>query len=122
MLVVGLDPERVPGPWDPQPVLDAIAQGMAGLAAHGYDAASCLVGVDGSEDVEATVTTALRSATWDCVLVGGGLRGDPDLVELLEAVVDLVRRYAGDAPLAFNSTPSDLATPVARALARRARA
>ncbi len=29
VLVIGLDPYRVPGPWDPEPVAKAIEAGMA---------------------------------------------------------------------------------------------
>lgn len=50
VLVIGLDPYRVPGPWDPQPVADAIAAGMASLAERGFDAEQCLVGLDDIAD------------------------------------------------------------------------
>src|SRR5680860_1800529 len=53
------DPYRVPGPWDPKPVADAIEIGMAALADCGFDAEACLVGLDGSDDVEARVTICL---------------------------------------------------------------
>jgi len=61
VLVVGLDPYRVPGPWDPTPVAEAIRVGMAGLDDAGFAAEACLVGLDGSEDVAATVSAALAS-------------------------------------------------------------
>jgi len=59
VLVIGLDPFRVPGPWDPQPVVDAIAAGMARFAEAGIGVESCLFGLDGSDDIEAVVTEAL---------------------------------------------------------------
>ncbi|MEZ5093673.1 hypothetical protein [Nocardioides sp.] len=117
VLVVGLDPYRVPGPWDPEPVSEAIRAGMAGLAERGFDARSCLVGLDGSEDVEATVAAALVTGPWDAVLVGGGLRTEETL-EVFEAVLNLVHRLAPAAAIALNSRPDDLATAVERALAR----
>ena len=107
VLVIGLDPYRVPGPWDPKPVADAIEVGMARFAEHGIGAASCLFGLDGSDEVEAVVTAALRARPWECVVIGGGLRGADDQLELFERVVNLVRRYAPAAAIAFNSTPTD---------------
>jgi len=114
VLVIGLDPYRVPGPWDPAPVADAIEVGMAKFAEHGIDATSCLFGLDGSDDIDAVVTEALRSQPWACVVVGGGVRKPEDQVELFERVVNLVRRHAPDAAIAFNSTPSDTYDAAAR--------
>lgn len=114
VLVVGLDPFRVPGPWDPAPVAEAIEAGMTDLADRGYDAQSCLVGIDGSEDAEAHVRQALVARSWACVVIGGGIRKDEDLLLLFESVVNLVRRLAPGASIAFNSTPHDLSDAVAR--------
>ncbi len=113
VLVIGLDPHRVPGPWDPEPVATAVAQGMAELAGAGYDASACSVGLDGSDDVPAVVTDALRSRAWDCVLLGGGLRGGE--VELFEQVVNLVHQEAPRARIAFNDS-FDLLAAVRRQL------
>lgn len=105
VLVIGLDPYRVPGPWDPEPAAAAITAGPAEFAEHGVGVETCLIGLDGGDDVEAVVGDALRAGRWDCVTVGGGLRHSDDQVELLELVVNLVRRHAPDAAVAFNSTP-----------------
>jgi hypothetical protein len=112
--VIGLDPHRVPGPWDPVPVARAIALGMSRFAEAGIGAESCLVGLDGSDDVEAVVTRALDSRRWDVVVVGGGLRADPDQLELFERVVNLVHRHAPDAAIAFNSSPDGTLDAAAR--------
>jgi hypothetical protein len=114
VLVVGLDPRRVPGPWDPEPVATAVAAGMAELAEAGHDADGCWVGLDGSDDIEAVVTEALRRETWDCVLLGGGLRGGD--VELFESLVNLTRKHAPQAAFAFNERPDGLLAAVRRQL------
>ena len=116
VLVIGLDPFRVPGPWDPEPVANAIETGMAGLADRGIDAESCLVGIDEDDDVPTRISEALRSRRWDCVVVGGGIRNSEELVELFESVVNLVRRHAPQAEIAFNSSPENLFEAVARRL------
>jgi hypothetical protein len=113
VLVIGLDPYRVPGPWDPEPVATAIEDGRRQFREHGVPAEFCLVGLDGSDDVDAVVASALRTGPWACVVVGGGVRSDADLCE---RVIGLVRRYAPDAPIAFNSTPSDTYEAAARRL------
>jgi hypothetical protein len=111
VLVVGLDPYRVPGPWDPKPVADGIEVGRARFVERGVGAEFCLVGLDGSDDVEAVVTAALCAQPWECVVIGGGVRHDD---ELFEQVINLVRRHASNAAVAFNSTPADTFDAAAR--------
>jgi hypothetical protein len=111
VLVIGLDPYRVPGPWDPQPVAEGIDIGKSRLTRHGVGAVFCLVGLDGSDDVEAVITAALRTQPWECVVIGGGLRNQ---LELFERVVNLVHRHAPSAAIAFNSTPADTFEAAAR--------
>lgn len=71
----------------------------------------CLVGLDGSDDVEVVVTAALCAQPWECVVIGGGVRNQ---LELFERVINLVRRHAPDAAIAFNSTPADTFEAAAR--------
>jgi hypothetical protein len=114
VLVIGLDPHRVPGPWDPQPVADAIQAGLVRFAEHGVGVQACLFGLDGSDDIEAVVRDALRAQPWECVVIGGG-RGSPGAHSgRVERVINLVRRLAPDAAIAFNSTPSDTFDAAAR--------
>ncbi|OIJ68017.1 hypothetical protein [Streptomyces mangrovisoli] len=116
VLVIGLDPYRVPGPWDPAPVARAIEEGLAKFAEHGVGVETCLIGLDGGDDVETVVADALRARSWECVTIGGGLRHSDDQVELLEQLVDLVRRHAPQAAIAFNSTPATTYEAAARRL------
>jgi hypothetical protein len=114
VLVIGFDPYRVPGPWDPTAVADAVAAGMARFAEAGIGAETCLFGLDGSDDIEAVVTDALDSRPWEVVVIGGGIRKPEELLDLFERVVNLVRRHAPDAAIAFNSSPSDTLEAAAR--------
>lgn len=75
------------------------------------EAVFCLVGLDGSDDVAAVVTAALRAQPWECVVIGGGVRSE---LELFERVVNLVRRHAPDSAIAFNASPSDTFEAAAR--------
>ena len=119
VLVIGLDPYRVPGPWNPKPVADAIEIGMTALADRGFHAEACLVGLDGSDDIETRVAVALQARSWDCVVVGGGIRTPEEQLELFESIINLIRRYAPQAAIAFNHTPHALADAAARGLRRK---
>ena len=119
VLVIGLDPHRVPGPWDPKRVADAIEIGMTALANRGFHAEACLLGLDGSDDIEARVSVALQARSWDCIVVGGGIRHPEEQLELFESIINLIRQHAPQATIAFNHTPHDLADAVARSLRRK---
>ncbi|MEZ0107383.1 hypothetical protein ABH920_001374 [Catenulispora sp. EB89] len=112
VLVIGLDPYRVPGPWDPEPAADAIDRGIARFAEHGVGVETCLFGLDGSDDIPAVVAAALAARSWECVVVGGGVRRSEG--ELFEQVVNLVRRHAPDAAIAFNTEPDTTFEAAAR--------
>ncbi|MCW2494651.1 hypothetical protein [Jatrophihabitans sp.] len=114
VLVIGLDPRRVPGDWDPEPVVEAIAAGFARFVEHDVGVQPCLVGLDGSDDIPAVITAALKATDWECVVVGGGLRVGDEQVQLFEQVINLVRRHAPDAAIAFNSSPNDTFDAAAR--------
>jgi hypothetical protein len=113
VLVIGLDPYRVPGPWDPKPVADAIDVGIVRFAEHGLGVQTCLFGLDGSDDVPAVVTAALRARPWECVVIGGGVR-DASQLDLFEQVLNLVRRHAPGAAIAFSAAPEDTFDAAAR--------
>lgn len=110
VLVIGLDPYRVPGPWDPEPVARGIEAGRARFVEHGVGGL-CLVALDGSDDVVDVVTAALSARPWECVVVGGGVRQE---LPLFEQVVNLVRRYAPGAAVAFSTSPEDTFEAAAR--------
>ena len=114
VLVIGFDPYRVPLP-DPAAVAAALDRGQARFAEFDLDTGTCLVGLD--DDIAAAVTTALAARPWDCVVVGGGIRKPPEALELFELVVNLVRKHAPQAAIAFNSSPEDSADAAARSLA-----
>jgi hypothetical protein len=96
---------------------EAIEAGLAEFAAHGVGVETCLIGLDGGDDVEAVVRSALQAHPWECVTVGGGLRHSDDQAELLERVINLIRRHAPDAAIAFNRTPGNTYEAAARWLA-----
>ena len=111
VLVIGLDPARIPG-YDPEPVVAAIQRGQARFGEHDIEADMCLV--DPAENAEEDIVTALTRKDYACVVVGGGIRKHEPLLELFEKVVNLVRQHAPGAAIAFNSTPEDTADAALR--------
>ena len=114
VLVIGLNPYRVPGPWDPKPVAEGIEVGKTKFVEHGIGAQFCLFGLDGSDNPEQMVAAALQSQPWECVVIGGGVRRAEEQLGLFERVINLVRCHAPDAAIAFNATPSDTYEAAAR--------
>ncbi len=115
VLVIGLDPHRIPGPFDPAPVDAAIEAATARFRDHGIEAHDCLVGLDGTDDVP-TVVTTLQSHPWDCVLIGAGIRRNEELLPLFEQLLNLVHQHAPTAKLALNQGLNDIAEATFRHL------
>ncbi|ANY08647.1 hypothetical protein [Pseudonocardia sp. HH130630-07] len=111
VLVIGLDPVAIPG-YDPAPVLAGLERSRARFRELGIEAHECLV-APGPAALPA-IAAALRARRYDCVVVGGGIRGAPELLGLFEEVVNLAREHAPAAQIAFNTTPSDCADAVRR--------
>ncbi|SEG85505.1 hypothetical protein SAMN04489712_11820 [Thermomonospora echinospora] len=111
VLVIGLDPAKLQE-WDPEPVQAAIARGQARFDDHGIEADWCLVALE--EDPEGAIVQALTREDHDCVVIGGGIRTHEPLLEFFEKVVNLVRRHAPDAAIAFNNRPEDCADAALR--------
>jgi hypothetical protein len=103
VLLIGLDPHAIPG-VDAALVDTAIAIGNQRFAAQGIPVDTCLVKPDASADPQ--IVAQLTAKDYACVVIGGGLRKPDDMVELLERVVQLVRRHAPGAAIAFNTNPT----------------
>jgi hypothetical protein len=111
VLVIGLDPAKLDG-WDPAPVQAALARGRLRFDEYGIEADWCLVAPD--EEPEAAITASLTGRQYACVVIGGGLRSYDPLLELFERTVNLVRRHAPGAAIAFNAGPEDCADAARR--------
>ena len=64
-----------------------------------------------------TVERLLASKSYDCVVIGAGVRLPPRGLALFEAVINAVHKAAPGAAIAFNSLPHDSADAAARWLA-----
>ena len=64
----------------------------------------------------------LRSASYDCVVIGAGVRLPPRHLALFEVVINAIRKVAPGAAIAFNTRPDDSADAAARWVAPGSRA
>ncbi|MGC0417179.1 hypothetical protein [Embleya sp. AB8] len=104
VLVIGYDPEAIPG-IDGKSVLAVLDHELVRFAEQGIDAALSLVVFD--EAAEATLVAALARQPWDVVVIGGGIRKAEQLLTFFEHIVNLIRRHAPQAAIAFNTNAGD---------------
>ena len=116
MLLIGLSADNVDYEKWPQLTKEsleaAFEEVIAGLTVEGYDSEWCLT--DQGATAEQKVTEALKRYVPDIVMVGAGVRTDPDLLHLFEKVINLIHEHAPDAKMAFNSLPFDTVDAVKR--------
>jgi len=105
------DPALPPG-FNAQKINAGIAIGKAKLEERGWLADLCMIPPD--ESAGPILEKQLKSATYDCVVIGGGLRLPPKSLILFEKVVNAIHRAAPGAAIAFNMRPEDTAEAAAR--------
>ena len=104
VLVIGIDPHAVAHLGiDADLVASALASGQERFAAAGVLADLCLVGLE-QERAAAQIVAALERQPYDCVVIGGGIRKPAPMLEFFEQVINMVRRHAPAAAIAFNTT------------------
>ena len=119
VLFVGQEPETVdfsdpalPPGLDAEKIHRGIAAGMKQMSERGWQADLCLVRPD--ESGRASLERDLQAATYDCVVIGGGIRIPPKSLLLFEALLNTVHKSAPDAFIAFNTKPEDTGAAAAR--------
>ncbi len=116
VLLIGLNPEVVH--YEKWPGLTAeklemvLRRDESTLNDEGYAASICFI--DHGETAEATITAELEKTSYDCVLIGAGVRTDPDEFLLFEKAVNLVHKLAPQAAICFNTGPTDSVDAVKR--------
>ena len=127
VLFLGYDPETVdfsdpalPPGMNAEKIHAGIAVAMKQFAERGWEADLCLFRPD--ETAGPTVERQLASKSYDCVVIGAGVRLPLRGLALFEAVINAVHKAAPGAAIAFNTVPQDSADAAARWLATRSRA
>lgn len=125
-VIVGLDPallDVAPGPYDDvtsKRVRAAMDDAVASLEASGIEGSLFLL-AGPTETTLIDLEAALRQRQPDAVMIGAGVRLDPELSWFFERMVNLVVAVTPKAKLCFNETPEAMATAVRRVLPSAAR-
>ena len=127
ILFVGQEPETVdfsdpaiPPGFNAEKIHAGIAVAMKQVAERGWEADLGFIRPD--ETAGPTVERQLASKSYDCVVIGAGVRLPLRGLALFEAVINAVHKAAPGAAIAFNTVPQDSADAAARWLAVRSRA
>src|ERR1700730_11984502 len=119
VLFVGQRPEAVyftdpaiPPGFNAEKIHAGIAIAMGKMAERGWRADLCLIPPDKTAGL--VLEKQLATTTYDCVVIGAGIRLPPKTLSLLETVVNAVHKAAPTASIAFNTRPEDSAEAAAR--------
>jgi hypothetical protein len=122
VLLLGLDPETVdfsdpalPPGMTAEKVQAGIAVAQRQFAERGWEGDVGLIRPD--ETAGPAVERLVTSKSYDCVVIGAGLRLPPRSLALFEVVINAIRKAAPGAAIAFNTRPDDTADAAARWLA-----
>ena len=107
------DPSLPPG-FNAEKINAGIALGVAKIEERGWQGDTCMITPDAAG--HAMLETGLKAASYDCVVIGGGLRLPPKSLALFETVVNILHKTAPNAAIAFNPHPEDTAESAARQL------
>jgi hypothetical protein len=105
------DPAIPPG-FNAEKIHAGIAIAVAKMAERGWQADPCMIPPD--ETARLVLEKQLATTTYDCVVIGAGIRLPPKSLWLLETVVNAVHKAAPNASIAFNTRPEDTAEAAAR--------
>jgi hypothetical protein len=82
------------------------------MAERGWHVDLCLLKPD--ETVGSELDQRLKAQTYDCVVIGAGVRLPPHSLSMFEVVINAVHRAAPGAAIAFNTGPENSADAAAR--------
>ena len=121
VLLVGYGPDTVdfsdpalPPGMTIEKIRAGIAVALEQFAARGWEAEVGFIRPD--ETAGPTMERQLASASYDCVVIGAGVRLPPRRLAIFEAVINAVHKAAPGAAIAFNTRPEDSADAAARRL------
>jgi hypothetical protein len=118
VLLVGLQPEAVdysdpalPPGMDAKKIQAGIELGLKQMTDRGWQADACLIQPDATAGA---VERRLGATTYDCVVIGAGVRLPPKNLLLFETIINTVHKAAPNTSIAFNTAPEDSADAAAR--------
>lgn len=120
VLLVGYDPETVdfsdpalPPGMTVDKVRSGIEIALKQFAERGWEVDVGFIRPDETAG-PTVVERQLASTTYDCVVIGAGVRLPPRRLAVFESVINAVHKAAPGAAIAFNTRPEDSADAAAR--------
>ena len=117
--LVGLQPEAVdysdpalPPAMDAKKIWAGIDLALKQMTDRGWQADICLIQPDATAGL--ALERRLGATTYDCVVIGAGVRLPPKNLLLFETIVNTVHKAAPNTSIAFNTAPEDSANAAAR--------
>lgn len=121
VLIVGLQPELIdfsgpefaafPG-LNADKVMEGLNASAANLAALGFGVGFCLT--DFGDTAEDVLRSELETRSYDCIMVGAGVRAVATHFLLFEKMINIIHEHAPGARICFNTNPRDTAEAVKR--------
>ena len=118
ILLVGYDPETVdfsdpalPPGMNAEKVRAGIAAALKEFVERGWEAD---LGFIRPDETAGPTVERLLTKSYDCVVIGAGVRLPPARLAIFEAVINAVHKTAPGAAIAFNTRPDDSADAAAR--------
>jgi len=116
IVLIGWHPDAVDYSKYPQLTPEKLMGMLEGdrkkLNSLGYEAE--LLFINSEETAFDTVSGALQNTSYDCVLIGAGVRKDEDSFIVFEKLVNAVHQFSPFAKICFNTNPADTAEAVKR--------
>jgi hypothetical protein len=119
VLLLGYDPETVdfsdpalPPGLTAEKIRAGIAVAVNQFAERGWEGDVFLIRPD--ETAGPALESHFASNSYDCVVIGAGMRLPPRGLTLFEAAINAVHKAAPGAAIAFNTRPEDTADAAAR--------
>jgi len=120
-LLIGLDPSAIdfsattdPAVATGEKLMATVAASQKQFADRGDRLDNCKILADGSA---APVIEQLARASYDCVLIGGGILAPANL-ETFERIINSVHRYAPSAIIGYVKLPKDALTTANRVMSK----
>jgi hypothetical protein len=109
VLSIGLHPSQVnfdahPG-FDQQKLTALLDRDMLDLRLNGVAVTECFLFLDGS--AQEKIQSFLSVQEFDVIMIGAGIRCDPNMLSLFEQVINLIHVCAAKSLICFNSKPND---------------
>jgi hypothetical protein len=116
VIVIGFDPDAVADfGIDPDEAKAAISSADAAFLSKNIEFDNCLIDLNLQDGLD-RIEKMLRECSYDCAVVGGGIRKPEPLLEYFESVVNLIRSVSPSTYLAFNTNAADSCNAALRSL------